>query len=237
MPDVRHIQFGHLADLENISSRTAAVFIEPVQGEAGVRTAPPAYFQQLKERCQQTGTLLVFDEIQTGLGRTGSFWAYEAMGVLPDILVSAKALGGGLPLGAFMARREIMQVLKNQPVLGHISTFGGNPLSTAAALATISVLNRDGLPGQAEEKGRLFVRHLVHPAIKEVRQKGLLLAVEFESFDLLLKIIHAAVAKGLITDWFLYCDNSLRIAPPLIITEGQIAEACALLLEAIDETV
>lgn len=243
LPDIRHIRHGNQDDLEIITSRTAAVIIEVISGEAGVRVPPEEYHQALRKRCDETGTLLIYDEIQTGFGRTGSFWAFEQYGVVPDVLLCAKGMGGGMPIGAFIASKEVMSVFKNNPILGHITTFGGHPVSCAASLATLEIV-RDIIAGtrrngQAEElsiieKGELIKTLLRHPKIKEVRGRGLMLAVEFESFEVLKPIIDRAIQQQVITDWFLFCDNSMRIAPPLVITETQIREACAIILEAID---
>ena len=235
LPGIRHIHFGHPDDLEHITHKTAAVIIETVQGEAGVRIASKAYFQELRQRCSETGTLLILDEVQAGFGRTGTFWAFSHYDVVPDIIVSAKGMGGGMPIGAFMASQEIMSVFKNNPILGHITTFGGHPVSAAASLATLQVIRENKLAEQAYQKANLFRQYLQHPQIKEIRNMGLLMAVAFDDFETLKTIIDRAILLGVITDWFLYCDNSLRIAPPLTITENEIQQSCQLLLQAIDE--
>lgn len=243
LPNIRHIRHGIADDLGMITSRTAAVIIEVISGEAGVRVPTEDYHQALRKRCDETGTLLIYDEIQTGFGRTGSFWAFEQYGVAPDVLLCAKGMGGGMPIGAFIASKEIMSVFKNNPILGHITTFGGHPVSCAASLATLKivqdVLDETRRNGETEElsvieKGQLIKDLLVHPKIKEVRGRGLMLAVEFDSFEVLKPIIDRAIQQQVITDWFLFCDNSMRIAPPLVITETQIREACTVILEAID---
>jgi len=248
LPDVRHIRHGVLEDLEKITTRTAAVIIEVISGEAGVRVPTEVYHQALRKRCDDTGTLLIFDEIQTGFGRTGTFWAFEHYHVVPDVLLCAKGMGGGMPIGAFIASQEIMSVFKNNPILGHITTFGGHPVSCAASLAALEAV-QDVLYGTREngeteelsvsEKGDLIKRLLIHPKIKEIRGRGLMLAVEFASFEVLKPIIDRAIQNsqsggGVITDWFLFCDNSMRLAPPLVISEAQIREACTIILEAID---
>ncbi len=236
LPDVRHIGYNDFADLALITERTAAVIVETVQGEAGVRLPTPYYLPALRRRCREVGALLILDEIQCGYGRTGSFWAFEQFGIVPDILVCAKGMGGGMPIGAFISSVEIMSGLKTDPILGHCTTFGGHPVSCAAALATLRVIQDENLTAGVAEKAARFRAQLRHPAIREVRGCGLLLAVEFESFQVLKPIIdHALAEEGVLTDWFLFCDNSLRIAPPLIITDEQIDEACAALLRAIDE--
>lgn len=241
LPDIRHIRHGNWNDLEQISHKTAAVIIEVIAGEAGVRVPEAAYLQALRQRCTDVGTLLIFDEIQTGFGRMGTFWAFESFGVVPDVLLCAKGMGGGMPIGAFISSSDIMGVLKNDPILGHITTFGGHPVSCAASLATLNVIRNEQLHETAEAKGQLFRKLLAHPAINEIRGKGLMMAVEFDSFDVLKPIIDRAILThlndvGVITDWFLFCNNSMRIAPPLIITDEQIRQACTIILEAIDNT-
>jgi acetylornithine/succinyldiaminopimelate/putrescine aminotransferase len=234
LPGVRHIRHGELQDLEKITDETAGVIIEVIGGESGVRVPSKEYFTALRKRCSDTGTLLILDEIQTGFGRTGSFWAFEQFDIYPDILLSAKALGGGMPIGAFMASQHIMEVLKNNPILGHITTFGGHPVSCASALAALQVTLEENLVEVAIEKGELFKSLLVHPKIKEVRGRGLMLAAQVSSFEELKTTIDACIEKGLVTDWFLFCDNSMRIAPPLTITHEQIREACAIILDVLN---
>jgi acetylornithine/succinyldiaminopimelate/putrescine aminotransferase len=235
LPGIRNIVYGAFHHLDQITEDTAAVIIETIQGEAGIRVACKEYFQALRNRCFETGTLLILDEIQAGFGRTGKFWAFEHFDIIPDILVCAKGMGGGMPIGAFIANKEVMGVFKNNPLLGHITTFGGHPVSAAASLATIKVIQEENLLEQVEEKAALFKKLLVHPKIKAIRNKGLMMAVEFESFEVLKPIIDKAIEKGVITDWFLFCDDSMRIAPPLIINEAEIKLACRLILEAIEE--
>ncbi|WP_128543515.1 aspartate aminotransferase family protein [Larkinella soli] len=233
LPGIRHIRHGDEAMLSGITGQTAAVIMEVVQGEAGVRIPQQAYLELVRKRCSEVGALLIFDEIQTGFGRTGTFWAFEGYGLVPDVVVCAKGMGGGMPIGAFISSPETIGVFRNNPILGHITTFGGHPVSCAASLATLQVIREEKLYQQAEAKGQLFRDLLVHPAIREVRGKGLMMAAEFESFGTLKPVIDRAIERGVITDWFLFCDNSMRIAPPLIITEEQIREACGLILEAI----
>ena len=234
IPGIRHINFGEENDLKSITEQTAAIFIETVQGEGGVRVASKSYFQKLRQRCTETGALLVLDEIQSGFGRTGKFWAFEHYGIVPDIIATAKGMGGGMPIGAFISTKKIMDSLQTDPALGHITTFGGHPVSCAASLAMLEELQSTCIFEKAEEKALIFKKQLIHPKIKEIRNLGLMMAVEFDSFDQVSKIIQKSMELGLITDWFLFCDNSIRIAPPLIITEEQIKEACVILLEAID---
>ncbi|WP_068840136.1 aspartate aminotransferase family protein [Pontibacter akesuensis] len=235
LPGVRHIRYNHLPDLQSITQRTAAVIIETVQGEAGVRVAQDNYLQHLRRRCDEMGALLILDEIQCGFGRTGTFWAFEQFGIEPDILLCAKGMGGGMPIGAFIAPQEIMGAFKNDPILGHCTTFGGHPVSCAASLATLQTIQEDGLLAGVAEKAALFRELLVHPRIKEIRNCGLMMAAEFESFPVLKAVIDLAIKNGVLTDWFLFCDNSMRIAPPLVITEAEIREACAVILQSIEE--
>jgi putrescine aminotransferase len=236
LPGISLIHYGSFSDLEKINAQTAAVIMETIQGEAGIRVSCREYFQALRKKCTETGTLLILDEIQSGFGRTGKFWAFEHFGIIPDILVSAKGMGGGMPIGAFIANREVMGVFKNNPLLGHITTFGGHPVSASASLATIQILQDEKLIEQVENKANLFKSLLVHPKIKSIRNKGLMMAVEFESFEILKKIIDSAIELGVVTDWFLFCDDSMRIAPPLVISEEEIRNACGLILQAISFT-
>ncbi len=230
---VTSIEFGNLADLSKISCRTAAIIIETVQGESGVNTANKEYWEALEAKCLITGTLLILDEIQCGFGRTGSFWAFEQYGIYPDILLSAKGMGGGMPIGAFMASQKIMSVFKNNPILGHITTFGGHPVSAAASLATLNVILEEKLIESVNQKADRIKSLLVHPKIKAIRNQGLMMAAEFESFEVLKPIIDKAIEKGVITDWFLFCDNSMRIAPPLTITNEEIDWACGIIINCI----
>jgi len=234
LPGVNFIQFNHIDDLQLITEQTACVVIETVQGEAGIRVPDIAYMRALRERCTQTSTLLILDEIQAAFGRTGKLFAFEHFGIEPDILVLAKALGGGMPIGAFIASNQVMSSLKENPILGHITTFGGHPVCCAAGLAALEVLLNENLIEQVDAKAALFRKLLDHPAIKEVRGKGLMLSIELESFELNKKIIDRCIEHGVIVDWFLHCSNSMRIAPPLIITDEEIKHACEVILEAIN---
>lgn len=218
-----------------ISEKTACVIIETIQGEAGVREFSKEFLQALRKRCDETGTLLILDEIQCAFGRTGKLFAFEHYGIEPDILCLAKSLGGGMPLGAFIAPQEIMRSFTHNPLLGHITTFGGHPVCCAAGLAALKfLLHEKHLIEEATQKGELIKQLLSHPAIKEVRGKGLLLAAEFESFEFNKAVIDRCIQKGVITDWFLFCDNSMRIAPPLIITEEELRKACDVILYVIE---
>jgi acetylornithine/succinyldiaminopimelate/putrescine aminotransferase len=233
LPEIRQIRHGNFEDINKISCRTAAVVIEVIGGEAGVRVPDNQYFIELRKQCDLTGTLLIIDEIQTGFGRTGTFWAFEQFGFYPDVLLCAKGMGGGMPIGAFIANEKVMSVFKNNPILGHITTFGGHPVSAAASLATLQVIFEENLLETVLAKAQIFKDLLVHSQIKEVRNQGLMMAVEFEDFDTLKPIIDRAIEKGVITDWFLFCDNSMRIAPPLVITVDEIKRACSIILSVI----
>ncbi|WP_019949304.1 aspartate aminotransferase family protein [Hymenobacter aerophilus] len=235
LPDVRHIRHNNFDDLLLITEHTAAVVMETVPGEAGVRVPAPGYLPALRQRCTEVGALLILDEIQCGFGRTGTFWAFEQFGIEPDILLTAKGMGGGMPIGAFIAPQAIMAGFKTDPILGHCTTFGGHPVSCAASLATLRVIQEENLLADVAAKAARFRELLVHPSIREVRNCGLLMAVEFDSFEVLKPLIDRALwEQHLLTDWFLFCDNSLRIAPPLTITMEQIDEACAGLLASIE---
>jgi acetylornithine/N-succinyldiaminopimelate aminotransferase len=234
LPHVSFIEHNNIVDLNKITTEIAAVFIEPIQGEAGIRVADLNYMLALKAKCQETGTLLIFDEIQSGFGRSGKMFAFEHYNVVPDVLLLAKGIGGGMPIGAFISSLEIMSVLSHTPILGHMTTFGGHPVCCAAGLATLRTLVDNRIVDEVEEKGQLFKQLLKHPAIKEIRGKGLMLAVEFENFEINKKIIDACILDGVLSDWFLHCSNSMRIAPPLIITKEEIEEACAIILKNIN---
>jgi acetylornithine/N-succinyldiaminopimelate aminotransferase len=233
LPGIHHVDYNTTAALDFITDRTACVIAETVQAERGVYTPDKEWLQQLRQRCQEKGALLIFDEIQAGFGRTGTLWGFERYGVVPDILLLGKALGGGLPMGAFIADEPVMRTLTGDPVLGHITTFGGHPLCCAAGLASFQVLLEGNWIEQVARKEQLFRRLLVHPAIRAVRSCGLLIAVEFGSFDQNKQVIDRCIAGGLLTDWYLFAPQCMRIAPPLIITDEQIAAACSIILAAI----
>ena len=234
LPGIRFIHFNNEDDLKDITANTACVIIETVQGEAGVRVPSLQYLQKLRERCNETGTLLILDEIQTGFGRTGTLFAFEQYGIVPDILLLAKGMAGGMPLGAFIASKDMMSVLADNPVLGHITTFGGNPVCCAAGLATLETILDQSLMEGVDRKEKLFRRLLVHPAISDVRGTGLLLAVELSDYTFNKQVIDRCIGHGIITDWFLHCDNAMRIAPPLIITDDEIEKACGIIIESIN---
>jgi len=234
LPNVSFINHNNIADLAKITTDVAAVFVEPIQGEAGIRVADQNYMDALRAKCNETGTLLVFDEIQSGFGRTGKMFAFEHYNVVPDILLLAKGIGGGMPIGAFISSLEIMSVLSYNPILGHMTTFGGHPVCCAAGLATLNTLLDENIVTEVDAKGELFKKLLQHPAITEIRGKGLMLAVGFDSFETNKAIIDACIEDGIISDWFLHCSDAMRIAPPLIITEQEIKEACAIILKNIE---
>ncbi len=235
LPNIKHISFNDFSDLDKITDQTAAVFIELVQGEAGIRLANPEYIKALRLKCDETGTLLIFDEIQTGYGRTGHLFCFQKYGVTPDILLLAKGIGGGMPIGAFISSRQNMAAFTDNPILGHITTFGGHPVSCAAGLATLKTLLSENLIESVESKGQLFEHLLQHPKILSIRRAGLMMAVEFKDFETNKYIIDKCIEDGIITDWFLHCDNALRIAPPLIITEEEIKLACETILKNIEK--
>jgi len=236
IPGVRHINFNAAEELKYITSKTAAVIVEPVQGEGGVRPADPHYLKALRERCTETGALLIFDEIQTAFGRTGELFATIKYGVTPDILVLAKALGGGMPLGAFISSQVIMESLKTNPMLGHITTFGGHPVCCTAGLAAFEYLMDSEITAEADRKGKMFEDILTgHPLIQEIRRTGLLLAVEIGDEGLNQRIIRDFVKEGLVPDTFLFCESAFRIAPPLIITDEQIKETCGTIIASMNK--
>lgn len=234
LPDILHLEYNNFDSLKYITEYVACVIAETVQGEAGVR--PPSYewMQALRKACTENGVLLVLDEIQAGFGRTGTLWAFEQYGIVPDILLLGKALGGGMPMGAFVSDKKIMWNLTENPVLGHITTFGGHPVCCAAGLAGFKALISEKMMEGVKEKEALFHKLLVHPKIREIRSKGLWFGVEFDSFETNKKVIDACIQRGVLTDWFLFASESLRIGPPLTITTQEIEKACAIILESID---
>jgi len=234
LPDVSFMDFNSIEDLSLITDKSACVIIETIQGDAGVRIPSRAYMKALRKRCDETGALLILDEIQCGMGRTGTLFAFEQFDIVPDILTVAKAFGGGLPIGAFISDKNIMTCLTHNPMLGHITTFGGNPVCCASALATLNVIENEKILEQVEEKGKLFETLLSHPKIKEVRRIGLMFAIDFESAEIVNRIVLKAKELGVICYWFLSHPYSFRIAPPLTITKKQIEEACETILKAID---
>jgi acetylornithine/succinyldiaminopimelate/putrescine aminotransferase len=235
LPGISFLNYNSFDDLRLITTKTACVVAEVLQAEAGIRLADAQFLEALRQRCNDTGTLLVFDEIQTGFGRLGEVFGYSVSGVVPDILVLAKSLGGGMPLGAFISSKSVMNVLSHDPALGHITTFGGHPVSCAAGLTAFSILLDEKLYAKALEKEKMFREMLVHPCIKEIRGKGLLLAVEFEKAEIMHKVVKNAIGNCLVTDWFLFCDTAIRISPALNITPEEIEEACLRLIKSFDQ--
>lgn len=235
IPNCNMLHYNVEAELDKISNQTAAVIVEAVQAESGVTVPSKGYLKKLQKRCNDRGALLIVDEIQTGMGRTGSFFRFQHEGIVPDVLLLAKAFGGGMPLGAFVSSPEKMAVFQDKPILGHITTFGGHPVSCAAALSSLTILCEEGYIEEVEEKGALFETLLNHPKIEKINRAGLMMALVFDSFETNKKIIDQCIANGVVTDWFLFNSHSMRIAPPLIISEEQIRTACALVLKSIDE--
>jgi acetylornithine/succinyldiaminopimelate/putrescine aminotransferase len=233
LPGVTHEEYNSFKGLESITGQTACVIAETVQAERGVNMPERDWLKALRKKCDDTGALLILDEIQVGFGRTGTLWGFQRYGVVPDILLLGKALGGGMPMGAFIADRDLMWALTGDPVLGHITTFGGHPVCCAAGLASLQVLLEEDWIERVAHKETLFHQWLSHPSIKAVRSSGLLMAVEFESFEKNKQVIDACIEKGLLTDWYLFAPQCMRIAPPLMITEEQIGKACAIILSCL----
>lgn len=234
LPGIFHAGYNSFEDLQLITKNTACVIAETIQSEAGVNAPLHEWITALRNRCTETGTLLILDEIQCGFGRNGSLWAFEQFGIVPDILLLGKALGGGMPLGAFIADKELMWKLTENPVLGHITTFGGHPVCCAAGMEAMNVLLEEKLVEQVFEKEILFRSFLHHPKIIAMRSRGLLMAVEFDSFETNKQIIDACIAKGVLTDWFLFAPHCMRLAPPLTISEDEIKQACSVILSCLD---
>jgi len=234
LPDVRILEFNNLKALELISSKTAAVIIEPIQGEAGVRKANRDYIKNLRKICDDHGTILIFDEIQTGFGRTGNLFVFEELDVIPDILLISKGMGGGLPIGAFIASTDLMSNLTKNPILGHINTFGGNALCVAAANACLEIIISENLCSRAKQIENIITTKLKHPLIKEIRIHGALGAIDFYNEVLNMRVIKSCIEKGIICDWFLFCPTAMRIAPPLIITDSELIEALNTIIEVLN---
>ncbi len=237
LPDVKFIHFNSIEDLQIITNKTAAVLIEVIQGDAGVRIGSQEFLNAVRSKCDETGAQLIFDEIQTGIGRTGKMFAFEHYGVIPDILTLAKGLGGGMPIGAFISSNDKMNIFTHDPILGHITTFGGHPVNCAAAVANLKAIQDENLLKEVEYKGWKLEKALSHPSIKEIRRKGLMLAIEFESADLVQKIVLKCLEKGIITFWFLSCPESFRLAPPINISNKDIEETGQLIYQAIAESI
>ena len=235
LPGIHHLDYNSFESIDAITEQTACVIAESVQGERGVYAPVREWMKALRKKCDKTGTLLILDEIQTGFGRTGTLWAFQQYGIVPDIVLLGKALGGGMPLGAFVADRKLMNTLTENPVLGHITTFGGHPVCCAAGLAAMKALLSEGMMDKVRAKEKLFIELLQHPKIKTIRSAGLLMAVEFDSFETNKAIIDACLAANepVLTDWFLFAPQCLRLAPPLSITRKEIKKACKIILQAI----
>lgn len=237
LPDIYHADYGSDAVIELIDDTTACVVMETVQAESGLNAPAKEWLQRIRKKCTVHNVLLIFDEIQAGFGRTGSLWAFQQYDVIPDILLLGKALGGGMPLGAFISSWDLMQTLTSNPVLGHITTFGGHPVSCAAGKAALEVLLDGNFISEVKKKEAILKQHLHHKAIKQLRTAGLWAAVEFEGFEINQKIIHRCIQNGLITDWFLFAPECMRVGPPLIITEEELTKACEIILQSIEEAI
>ncbi|MCC2599765.1 aspartate aminotransferase family protein [Sphingobacterium sp. FBM7-1] len=235
LPEIDFIEFNNIPSLALISEQTAAVIVETIQGEAGVQVPTVEFMQALRRKCDETGAILIFDEIQTGFGRTGKMFAFEHFEIVPDVLMLAKGIGGGMPLGAFVARKEIMDVIKDNPMLGHITTFGGHPVSCAAALASLRVIQNEKLLETVDAKAALFRKELDHPKIKEIRGKGLMMCLQLETFDQVYQVSTFCAEKGVMIDWYLHCETALRVAPPLTISDDEIKHACGIIREGLEK--
>ena len=236
LPDCKAIEYNNFDDLSQITTRTACVLCEPIQGEAGVRRPNEGYLQALRDRCSEVGALLIFDEIQVGMGRSGEMFAMKKYGVTPDIVCLAKAFGGGMPLGAFVSSKKIMDSLQDNPVLGHITTFGGHPVCCAAGLAAFRYLKKHNVVADVERKGALYEELLKeHPAVLEIRRSGLLLAVELGTEERLFKVMELFKEAGILSDWFLYCATAFRISPPLVISDEEIRESAEIIRQVLDK--
>lgn len=235
LPDIHHFNYGSQEAVDTIDDNTACILLETVQAESGINKPPLGWLQAVRQKCTNTGALMILDEIQAGFGRAGTLWAFEQYGLVPDVLLLGKALGGGMPLGAFVAGHALMNLLTHNPVLGHITTFGGHPVSCAAGLAAFDVLLEGNYISSIAQKEQILNTCLVHPAIQQVRVAGLWAAVKLADFDTNKAVIHKCIERGLITDWFLFAPDCLRIAPPLIITEEELINACQVIVEVVEE--
>ena len=235
LPDVFHFDYGSDEAINAIDENTCCVIAETIQAEAGIIQPTKEWLQAIRKKCDEHGTILILDEIQAGFGRTGTLWAFEQFNIVPDILLLGKALGGGMPLGAFIADKKLMNLLSHDPVLGHITTFGGHPVSCAAGKAAFEVLLEGNFISSVKNKEQFLLDHLQHKKIKVIRSAGLWMAIEFDSFETNHAVIQKCISKGLITDWFLFASNCMRIAPPLIITENELKDICQIVLESVAE--
>jgi acetylornithine/succinyldiaminopimelate/putrescine aminotransferase len=234
LPDILHLDYNSSEAINEITERTACVIAETIQAEKGVNAPLKEWLKALRKKCTETGTLLILDEIQTGFGRTGTLWGFKQFGIVPDIILLGKALGGGMPLGAFVGNKKLMNRFTKNPVLGHITTFGGHPVCCAAGLAAMKVLLKEKLVEKVHEKENLFRELLQHPKIKAFRSRGLLMAIELEDSATVLKVTATSLKQGVLTDWFLFAPHCIRIAPPLTITKKEIRKACSVIYKAID---
>ncbi len=237
LPQIKFIRFNEEEDFSQITEKTACVIVETIQGAAGFITPEENYFINLKKRCEEVGALLVLDEIQPGFGRTGKLFAFQWYGIVPDILVMGKGMAGGMPIGAFMASKEMMDCLADHPKLGHVTTFGGNPVPAAAACAVMEELLTTDLMAQVHEKEKIFRKKLQHPEIISINGRGLMLAVELKSPEFTLAVAKRCMEKGLVVFWQLYRNEYMRISPPLTITQEEIIKGCNVVLESIDEVI
>ena len=236
LPGIKLLEYNNIENLKEITERTACVITETIQSEAGIILPENDFLKKLRERCHETGTLLIFDEVQMGFGRTGKLFSFENFDVIPDIFTIAKAMGGGMPIGAFVSSNEIMSTLTFKPALGHITTFGGHPVCCAAALANLNFILKNNIIDDVNDKGKLFVKLLSnHPKVKGIRRKGLMLAIKLENHYLLEKYINISLDNGLIHDMFLFNDDSFRIAPPLTITFDEIKEVSKIIISCLDK--
>lgn len=236
LPDILHETYNDFSSLEAIDEQVACVIAETVQAEAGVKAPSVAWMQALRKKCSENGVLLILDEIQTGFGRTGTLWGFSQYGIVPDILLLGKALGGGMPLGAFIADKQMMDALSVAPVLGHITTFGGHPVSCAAGLASLQVLLKEDWIEGVRKKEKWLTENLVHPQIKAVRSAGLWLALEFENEETCKRVVDACIQAGVLTDWFLFAPNCLRISPPLSIGDDELQKAVTIIRTAVENS-
>ena len=234
VPGSKFIHYNSLEDLKKITTNTAAVILETIQGGAGFIVPQNDYLAKVKQRCEDVGALMIVDEIQTGIGRTGKFWGFENYGIIPDIIITGKGLGGGMPIGAFIAQQKLMDLLKDQPKLGHITTFGGHPVIASAAVATVNILQNSTLIEETLEKEKLIRKLLKHPKIKEIRGKGLMLAAIVESNEIAANIIHKCLEEGLILFFLLFEGKAIRITPPLTISKKEISKGCEIFMRVID---